>query len=89
MTEQRFVLVTTEYRGVFAGFLESQEERTVTLCRARLSIKWNTKGGFMELAKKGPNSGSRIGSEADRITLYGVTSIADCTAEAREKWLAE
>ena len=88
MTEQKFVLVTTEYRGVFAGFLESQDSRTVVLTRAKCAIRWNTGGGFLELAKKGPNDGSRIGSEAERITLYGVTSIADVTDEAREKWLA-
>lgn len=88
MTEQKFVLVTTEYRGVFAGYLESQDARTVTLNRAKCAIRWNTDGGFLELAQKGPNEGSRIGSEAERITLYGVTSVADVTDEAREKWLA-
>ena len=88
MTEQRFVLVTTEYRGVFAGFIESQDGRSIVLTRAKCAIRWNTKGGFLELAKTGPNDGSRIGSEADRITLYGVTSMADVTDEAREKWLA-
>ena len=88
MTEQKFVLVTTEYRGVFVGFLESQDSRTVVLTRAKCAIRWNTDGGFLELAKKGPNDGSRIGSEAERITLYSVTSIADVTDEAREKWLA-
>ncbi len=88
MTEQRFVLVTTEYRGVFAGFIESQDSRTVVLTRVKCAIRWNTDGGFLELAKKGPNDGSRIGSEAERITLYGVTSITDVTDKAREKWLA-
>lgn len=88
MTEKKFVLVTTEYRGVFAGFLEDQDARTVILSRAKCAIRWNTEGGFLELAKKGPNDGSRVGSEADRITLYGVTGMADVTDEAREKWLA-
>ena len=85
---KQFVLVTTEYRGVFAGFLESQDKRKVVLARARCAIKWNTTGGFLELAKDGPNEDSKIGSEADRITLYGVTSIADVSAKAIEKWLA-
>lgn len=86
--ENQFVLVTTEYRAVFAGFLESQDERTVVLTRARCAIRWNTKKGFLELAEDGPNSGSKIGAEAKQITLYGVTSIAVVADKAREKWLA-
>ena len=84
-----FVLVTTEFRGVFAGFLKSQEGRTVTLTKARCAIYWSTTGGFLELAQKGPNPNSRIGSEAEEITLYGVTSVARCTEVAKLSWLAK
>lgn len=87
MTEKRAVLVTTDKRGVFFGFLERQEGDKVTLTSCRCAIRWNTTGGFLELAKDGPNSGSKIGSEAERVELYGVTSIADVSAKAVEKWL--
>lgn len=82
------VLVTTQYRGVFFGFLESREGDSVVLSRARCAIRWATTGGFLELAKDGPNENSKIGSEAERITLFGVTSIAEVSAKAVEKWLA-
>ena len=85
---KQFVLVTTVYRGVFAGFLESQTDSTAVLTRARCAIRWNTKKGFLELAEDGPNEGSKIGAEAKQITLYGVTSIAVVADKAREKWLA-
>lgn len=88
MSDMRAVLITTEYRGVFFGFLESKDDRTVVLTRARCAIRWNTRHGFLELVKDGPNSESKIGSEAPRITLYGVTSIADVTDTAVQKWLA-
>lgn len=82
----RAVLVTTEHRGVFFGHLESQENNSVVLTECRCAIYWNTKGGFLELAEIGPNEGSRIGSTALRVELYDVTSIADVTPEAVEKW---
>lgn len=87
MTEKRAVLVTTQYRGVFFGFLESQDGDKVVLVRARCAIRFATTGGFLELAKIGPNHKSKIGTEAERIELYAVTSIADVSKEAIAKWL--
>lgn len=85
-----FVLITTEWRGVFAGYLESQDDvlRKVTLSRARCAIDWMTKNGFIELAQVGPNSQSKIGAEAPEATFYGVTSIVKCTTEAEQAWLS-
>lgn len=80
------VLVTTAHRGVFFGHLESRDANSVVLTQARCAIRWNTTGGFLELAHIGPNSNSRIGSPAPRITLFDVTSIAEVTPEAAEKW---
>ena len=82
----RYVLVTTEYRGVFFGELTEQDGTTVTLKNARCAIYWNTTGGFIELADKGPNSGSRIGSVAPRLSLYQVTAVSDVTETAVKAW---
>lgn len=86
--DKKAVLVTTEFRGVFFGYLAEREGNWVALERARCAIYWNTSGGFLELAEDGPNDGSRIGSVAPRIELFGVTSISDVTAKAEEKWNA-
>ena len=87
--DKQFVLVATEYRTVYAGFLERHDDnRSVVLSCAKCAISWNTTKGLQELAKDGPNEGSRIGAEAERITLYGVTSLSFVSDEAREKWLA-
>lgn len=88
MNEMRPVLVTTVHRGVFFGFLESRDGNFVVLVNARCAIRWETTGGFLELADIGPNSRSKIGSPALRIELFDVTSISDVTPEAVEKWLA-
>lgn len=89
MTDKnRAVLVTTAHRGVFFGFLESTNGNSVVLGNTRCAIRWNTTGGFLELAQVGPNNNSKIGSAVPRIELFDVTSIADVTAEATEKWLS-
>ena len=82
----RYVLVTTEYRGVFAGHLESEKDRLAILTDARCAIYWATTKGLLELAAIGPNVKSKIGSTAPRITLHSVTSITDCTPEAVAAW---
>lgn len=87
-TATKSVIITTSHRGVFWGYLESEKDRTVVLTGARNAILWNTKKGFVELADVGPNSGSRIGARAQRITLHDVTSITECTDAATKAWEA-
>lgn len=84
--KSKFVLVTTEHRGVFAGELVEHDGTKVVLNQAKCAIYWNTKAGFLELAKIGPNVGSKISAVADGLILYGVTSLADCTPEAEAAW---
>ena len=86
MKEQQPVLVTTKHRGVFFGYLAGEDETTVTLRCARCAIRWNTKGGFLELADKGPNDGTTVGSVAGEIKLHDVTSMAAVSEEAERAW---
>jgi hypothetical protein len=87
-TKSRYVLVTTEFRGVFAGDLVKQDGNIVTLNNARNCIYWSSDvGGFVGLAANGPSDSCRIGSELpETIELFGVTSIANCTEEAERAW---
>lgn len=86
------VLITTAHRGVFFGYLKSREETpeglTVTLGNVRCAIRWSTIGGFLELAEKGPNAKSRIGSRAPQAEIRKVTSVTACTPEAVAAWEA-
>ena len=87
--EAKYVLVTTQFRGVFAGELQEQEDGRVTLTNARNCIYWSADvGGFLGLAKTGPSSGCRIGAVAPLVDLFEVTSISYCTDEARKAWQA-
>lgn len=87
--QERPVLVTTEYRGVFFGYATETSGDTITLSRARNCIYWpSTQGGFGGLASEGPVKGSRIGARVDKIELRKITSVAEVTAAAAEAWEA-
>ena len=89
---ERAVVVTTQHRGVFFGFVTREHELdspTVRITRARNCIHWHQSiGGFMGLAASGPNAHCRIGAEVPAITLVGVTAVVECTADAAKAWEA-
>lgn len=83
---ERAVLVTTEARGVFFGYATDTDGPTITLRRGRNCIYWPTSNkGFLGLAAMGPQKGARVGPAAD-ITLRGITSVSEVTAEAVAAW---
>ena len=85
---ERPVLVTTQYRGVFFGYLNGEpvKDGAITLSRARCCVYWPTEcKGFLGLATVGPIGASKVGTAAD-CTLYGVTCVAECTPEATAQW---
>ena len=85
---ERPVLVTTQYRGVFFGYVNGEDVKDgmLSLKRARCCLAWPREcKGFLGLATIGPVDGSRVGPAAD-ITLYGVTCVAEVSPEAVLKW---
>jgi hypothetical protein len=87
--EQNPVLVTTEFRGVFFGFVKDNSKlpNEITLTNARNCLYWaSSVGGFMGLASKGPDSNCNIGSKVKEITLYKITSVTPVEEGAAEKW---
>lgn len=53
------VLVTTEFRGVFFGYVKTDKKlpEEITLTNAKNCIYWSDCGGFMGLASQGPGGG--------------------------------
>lgn len=87
--ETRQVVVTTEYRGVFFGTVDSENDRTIVLTNARNCVSWSASvRGIFGLAAAGPDGNCRIGPAVPRITLVGVTSVTDCTDSAVKAWEA-
>lgn len=84
--KERYVLVTTAHRGVFAGFAKDVSGDTITLRAARLCVYWSSDiRGFMGLAAVGPSKSCRIGPPAD-IELRAITAVVSVTPEAQAKW---
>ncbi len=85
----KHVVVTTKHRGVFFGVLEEQNGGSLTLTDARNCVYWDhaTKG-YLGLAAKGPQAKCKITDAAPRLTLYGITSVVECSDEAVEAWEA-
>mgnify|MGYP000738900063 CR=1 FL=1 len=84
------VIITTEYRGVFFGYVEDDTDLTKTtlgLKNARMAIRWQTTKGIAELAKEGPNGDSIIGDVADWPVIHKVTGVIFVTQKAEIKWM--
>jgi hypothetical protein len=87
--KKKAVIVTTEFRGVFFGYLDKgtdENAKDLVLHDARCAIYWSGSRGFLGLASHGPDTGSKIGSTAPRILLHGITSVSDCTPDAEKIW---
>lgn len=84
-------LVTTSYRGVFAGEIDDDQDLSATampLKGARMAIRFGTTRGVLELAETGPTASSRISAPADIAMLHGITGVFAITDEAWAKWQA-
>lgn len=87
--EKRAVLVTTEFRGVFFGYVKDDKSLPgeITITQARNCIYWSSDcGGFLGLAANGPTSGCRIGTEVPELRLFKITSVTPVSGEAAKKW---
>jgi hypothetical protein len=83
------VLVTTEFRGVFFGYVKDDKKSPdqITLTNVRNCIYWSADvGGFLGLASGGPTSGCKLGAKLLELTIYKITSIAPVSEEAEKKW---
>ena len=86
------VLVTTEYRGVFFGFVKEAKNlpEEITLKHARNCIYWAADcGGFLGLASVGPTDGCKIGKKVDELILWKITSLTPMDDKAVEAWLSK
>ena len=83
------VLVTTEHRGVFFGYLNGRKpgKKQLTLERCRNCGFWSRPmGGFLGLATQGPDDECRVGPPATKTTIYDITSATEVSAKAVKKW---
>ena len=89
-TEPKAVVVTTEKRGVFFGYVKTDTTpEKIVLTDARNCVYWSANvRGVLGLASSGPLIGCKIGPKVPEATLFNVTAILACTPESVEKWEA-
>lgn len=83
------VVVTTEHRGVFFGYVDpaARSADPIRLERARMCVYWSSDlKGVLGLAATGPNAECRIGPEVPSILLSKITSVMELTPEAVAAW---
>lgn len=82
------VLITTENRGVYFGYLdEDRAPAHVVLERARVCVSWDTgHRGFLHLAVEGPQGVADVSPAVGRLTVYGVATLAECSERAAKAW---
>ena len=86
------VLLTTEYRGVFFGYVEEypnlDESTTISLKDARMAVYCGTNKGVMQLASEGVKKNSLVSSIVDIPALAKVTAVFSVSERAEETWKA-
>ena len=90
--QKKFVMVTTEKKGVFAGILVEHDKinKTAIIHEAQMAIYWSPDThGVLGLASQGPGGNCRISPLIPEIYLEGVVSVSVCTGVAELAWRAQ
>ena len=88
--DKKAIIVTTAHKGVFFGYGEISDSKTIKLEKARMCIYWPQENhGIVGLAANGPVKGSRISPAAPSITLQDVTSVMEVSEKAQGNWEKE
>jgi hypothetical protein len=91
-SERLFVVVTTDKRGVFAGYgpAAAESDGSIRLEEAQMCVYWTSEvKGVLGLAATGPVKGCRIGPTVPAIVLNGVTAVMETTAQSEKQWKAQ
>lgn len=81
------LLVTTLHRGVFFGYGEPSDAKTIRLTKARMCVYWSADiKGVFGLASSGPSKSCKIGPPVPALILTDVTSITECSDDAAKAW---
>lgn len=85
-SRKKYQIVRTNSAGVFAGFIESKKKDEVVMTDARRLWYWDGAASLSQLATEGVKnpSGCKFPVAVNRVTLFGVIEILDCTEAARK-----
>jgi len=84
--DKKCMMIRTYSAGVFCGYIEKQEDSTITLTEARRIWSWEGAASLSQLAIEGTSKPKecRFPCAVDRITLFNVIEIIEMTDKAVE-----
>lgn len=84
----RLVVITTEWKGVFAGAIHSydREAREADARNVRMVIRFGTERGLLQLCHSGPTGDTKLSDPAPKAMLHGVTGIFAPSEAALAAW---
>ena len=91
-TKLKAVVVTTEWRGVFFGYVvdDSELPTKIILRDARNCVWWSQSiKGVLGLAASGPDANCKIGPRVPIADLWKITGVFGCSEAATAAWEAE
>jgi len=82
----KYVMCRTYSAGVFAGYLESQDGKSVTLRKARRIWYWKGAASLSQLATEGTSDpdGCKFPCEVDSVILTEAIELINITKKAKE-----
>jgi hypothetical protein len=85
-SEERLVVVLTEFKEIFCGWASDTGGERIKLRSARQACYYSEQThGLLGLAVTGPGSGSKIGPSAN-IELRRPVNVIECQPAAIEAW---
>ena len=87
MPKKKYVVVCTEFRGVFAGYTSDTTADPIVLSDAQMCVYWSQGvRGVMGLAAGGPTKSCKITNPVPKMKAHKVTAVLDATEEAEKAW---
>jgi hypothetical protein len=86
MSLKDYKIVRTYSAGVFAGYIESRQDNTVVITKARRLWYWRGAASLSQLAMEGTKEpdNCKFPCEVDRVELFQVIEILDVTKKAEK-----
>lgn len=92
MKKEKAVVVTTEYRGIFFGYVidDKKVPEKIVLKNARMCVSFSsTHRGVMGLSSVGPNDKCKVSFAVPKFTAWKITAVLECSDEAVRGWEAQ
>jgi hypothetical protein len=82
----QYYIVRTQNAGVFAGYIESRNNLSIIMRRARRLWYWDGACSLSQLAMEGVSKpeNCKFPCEVNKVELFQVIEIIDCTKTAKE-----